>query len=63
MMPVTFYVEVSDLHNYGTAMQPFVQFYKSLEQHKLQYRDMKAKLIQEMLRVSSDTKVPLLKCD
>ena len=64
MVPVTFYVEVHDFYNnYGAAIQPFYQYFKSLEQHKTQYNAMKAKLIEEMVRVSSDTKVPLLKCD
>ncbi len=52
-LPVTFYVEITDLQNpllYNQALNPFIQCYQSLEQTRAQLGELKEKLIAQLAR-------------
>lgn len=47
ILPVTFYVEIMDIdksQDYNKLMQPFVQFYQTLEENRTRFHDMQLQI-------------------
>jgi hypothetical protein len=50
-MPVTFYIEVADASkesNYAASMQPFYNFYNSLEQNKKNLQELNQRFMHQL---------------